>query len=122
MNPTERTRNFVMLHLHDLERVFNLHSRRDLKPMDGLTFLALVSQISWSSGKAEVTSEQLGEMLGTDARLIRTSLSRLRKYGVVTMFRDKTGFFYSIHPGIVKAGRTDSRNLLIQQWREEGLL
>lgn len=114
--------NFVMVKLDDLERVFDHHRLRELQPMDGLTLLALIGSLSWQSGKAEVTSEQLGEKLGTDARNIRSSISRLKKCGVVSMFTEGTGFFYSVHPAVVKAGRTDSRNLLIKRWKEEGLL
>lgn len=111
-----------MLQLNDLEEAFWHARKRDLKPMDGFTLLAVMSQTNWSSGKAETTSAKLGELLGTDERLIRSSLSRLKKCRLVSMFREGNGFFYAVHPGMVKVGRTDSRNLMVHRWKEEGLL
>lgn len=108
-----------MLQLDDLEKVWSLHRERVLKPSDIGTLMAVIGALSWQTGKAEITSVEIGEQLGTDPRLVRNSLSRLKKHGLVRMFREGTGFFYSVHPSLVRAGRGDSRNILVARWLED---
>jgi DNA-binding transcriptional ArsR family regulator len=113
---------FVMLYHEELDKVFHHAQRRELKPMDGLTLLAVLRHLNWKSGKAEVTSEQLGEQLGTEPRVIRSSLARLKKLRLVAFMKEGTSYFYSVHPSLMRAGRQDCRNLTVQRWKNEELL
>lgn len=113
---------FVMLYHEELDRVFHFAARRDLKPGDTLTFLAIVRHMNWRSGKAEVTSEEIGQLIGTDPKLVRTALSRLKKFKLVAYMKEGTTYFYSLHPSLMRPARQDCRNLTVLRWKEAGLL
>lgn len=113
---------FVMLYHEELEAVFAKTARRDLKPMDMLYLMAVVSRLNWRTGKAEVTSEDVGQLVGTDARVVRSSLCRLRKEGLLAYMKEGTSYFYSVHPSLMRPGRSDCRDLTIARWKREGLL
>jgi hypothetical protein len=111
-----------MLYHEELEILFSATARRDIKPMDTLYLMAVISRLNWRSGKAEVTSEEIGELLGTDARVVRSSFSRLRKHNLLAYMKEGTSYFYSVHPSLMRAGRSDCRDLTIARWKREGLL
>ena len=113
---------FVMLYHEELDRVLHHAERRDLKPGDTLTFLAIVRHMNWRSGKAEITSEQIGKLTGTDPKLVRTALARLKKFRLVAYMREGTTYFYSLHPSLMRPAREDCRNLTVMRWKEAGLL
>ena len=123
MKPTSLSLDpFVMLYHEELDRVFLHAQRREIKPMDGLTLLAVLRHLNWKTGKAEITSDELGDVLGTDARNIRSSLTRLKKLKLVAFMKEGTTYFYSVHPSLMRPGRQDCRNLTVQRWKDGGLL
>jgi DNA-binding transcriptional regulator PaaX len=111
-----------MLYHEELDRVFECAKQRELKPMDGLTLLVVLRHMNWRTGKAEVTSMEIGDEIGTEPRIIRSSLSRLKKARLVAYLKEGTTAFYSVHPSLMRAGRSDCRNLTVLRWKGEGLL
>jgi hypothetical protein len=103
---------FLMLYIKDLSRLIHKAGTRELKPRDGMVFLALLARVDWSTGRIKATADMLAEDLSSNPADIRASLSRLKSQHYVRWIQDKTDRFYAINPWVVEPANPKSRNYI----------
>ena len=101
-----------MLYIKDLSRLIHKAGTRELKPRDGMVFLALLARVDWSTGLIRATADMLAEDLASNPADIRASLSRLKSQHYVRWIEDKTDRFYASNPWVVEPANPKSRNYI----------
>lgn len=113
------TNPFMAVYLKDVAAIVAKAKTRELKPMDGMVLLALMSEADWSTGRINVTSTDLGERLGMQAAQIRACISRLKRQHLVRYIKGKGNqYFYCLNPWVVQPGTAQSEAYIKQCFQE----
>jgi len=111
---------FVMLQLTETEKLLEVFKNKDLKPEDGMVFLALIAHTNRLNGHIRVTADELGESLGRTGKHVSNSLARLTKNHLLRRIKDERGggSFYALNPWMVECGEGRFRGYLRKRFAE----
>jgi Tfp pilus assembly protein PilX len=122
LKPRENgSENFVMVFPEALcERVVLGVRNKELQPRDLAVLMALLGNVNWRSGRAQITPSGLALQLGILDSNCRASISRLRKQLIISRVIDRiTGeAYFLINPYLAAVGGPSRRGHLWQQFRD----
>jgi hypothetical protein len=121
MKPRQNgSENFVMVFPEELcEKAVMAVKAKQLQPRDLAVLLALMGNMNWRSGRAQVTPNGLADQLGVVGSNVRASISRLRKQLLISRVVDRyTGeAYFLINPYLAAVGGPQRRGHLWQQFQ-----
>ena len=122
MNPRSNgNENFVMVFPEELcEKAVLAVKAKTLHPRDLAVLVALLSNVNWRSGRAQITPNGLAQQLGMLDSNIRASISRLRKQLLISrvLNRGSGENYFLINPYLASVGGPSRRGHLWQQFQE----
>lgn len=109
-----------MTHRPELEGVIEAMRSKRLQPRDLATFMALMANMNWRTGRVRVTTTALAEQMGVPISNVSTSVSRLSKESLVHRMKDEsTGeVFFMLNPTVVSVGSQQRKGFLVQRFSE----
>lgn len=118
--PQSDKEDFVMVHRQGQEAVLALLAQRKLLPRDIAVVFALLTHLSWRSGRMKVTATFLAEQTALRLPDVTNSLKRLRENKVISKVYDqKTGdSYYLFNPWYISAGSGKRRGHAVRQFKE----
>lgn len=122
MNPRQNTsENFVMVFPEELcEKAVLAVKSKQLQPRDLAVLVALLGNVNWRSGRAQITPSGLAAQLGILDSNCRASISRLRKQLLISRVVNRvTGeAYFLINPYLAAVGGPQRRGHLWQQFTD----
>lgn len=122
MKPRQNgSENFVMVFPEELcEKAVLAVKQKTLQPRDLAVLIALLGNVNWRSGRAQITPSGLAQQLGILDSNCRASISRLRKQLLISRIVDRyTGeSFFLINPYLAAVGGPQRRGHLWEQFKE----
>jgi|GEM_PF-3032121 len=111
---------FVMIQIAEIEKACDLFMGRELKPEDGMIFLALLANTNRLNGHIRATAEDIGKTVGRSGTHVSKSLSRLNKAHLLRRIKDEKGdgTFYALNPWMVECGENRFRGYLKKRFME----
>ena len=111
---------FVMIQIAEIEKACDLFDARELKPEDGMVFLALLANTNRLNGHIRATAEDIGKTIGRSGAHVSKSLSRLSKAHLLRRIKDEKGdgTFYALNPWMVECGENRFRGYLKKRFME----
>jgi Tfp pilus assembly protein PilX len=122
MNPRDNgNENFVMVFPEELcEKAVLAVKAKALQPRDLAVLVALLGNVNWRSGRAQITPSGLAQQLGILDSNCRASISRLRKQLLISrvLNRGSGDNYFLINPYLASVGGPSRRGHLWQQFQE----
>jgi DNA-binding transcriptional ArsR family regulator len=111
---------FVMIQIAEIEKACDLFDARELKPEDGMVFLALLANTNRLNGHIRATADEIGKTVGRSGAHVSKSLSRLSKAHLLRRIKDEKGdgTFYALNPWMVECGENRFRGYLKKRFME----
>jgi Tfp pilus assembly protein PilX len=102
------------------EKAVQAVKSKTLQPRDLAVLIALLGNVNWRSGRAQITPNGLAQQLGILDSNCRASISRLRKQLLISRIVDRyTGeSFFLINPYLASVGGPQRRGHLWQQFKD----
>lgn len=108
---------FIKLMNDRLPIVFSLIRFKKISGRDVLVLLVCLHFTSWKTGKCQVATKKISEMLGTALPNVRGSMRRLKACGLIMDAVDTSGTPYMIpHPKLFECSSGKARGLLLHNY------
>lgn len=103
-----------------IEVVLEALVAKALQPRDLAVLMAVMANVNWRVGRANVTQRSIARDLGIRESNCSLSISRLRDAGILARGIDQRSghAYYLINPRLGWVGSTQRRGHLFQQWDE----
>lgn len=122
MKPRQNgSENFVMVFPEELcEKAVLAVKQKTLQPRDLAVLIALLGNVNWRSGRAQITPSGLAQQLGILDGNCRASISRLRKQLLISRMVDRYSgeSYFLINPYLASVGGPSRRGHLWQQFKD----
>ena len=112
--------HYVKKHLGGMREVLDLLGERKLELRDAAVLYGLEAYCSWRTGRVKVTPRKLGERLSMQEKHVISSLSRLKRMGLLAKgIDDYTGdWFYMLNPRLMTVGVSQRSAVLWEMWEK----
>ena len=108
---------FIKLMNDRLPILFLLTRSKKISARDVLVLLVCLHFTSWKTGKCQVATKKISEMLGTALPNVRGSMRRLKACGLIMNAVDTSGTPYMIpHPKLFECSSGKARGLLLHNY------
>jgi Tfp pilus assembly protein PilX len=112
--------NFVMVFPEGLyEQAVLAVKNKQLQPRDLAVLVAILGNVNWRSGQAQITPNGLAEQLGVQPSNCRMSVSRLRKNMLISRIVNRRSgeSYYLVNPYLASVGGPKHRGHLWAQFQ-----
>jgi DNA-binding MarR family transcriptional regulator len=117
----ERTELFVKVHPASITAADLLRGDNGLQPRDVAVLFALVMEMDPGTGRINLTISALARKCGLRQPNTSTSVSRLKKLGLILARRDRdsAGHFFLVNPEFASVGTAEKKRKLDKEWETE---